>query len=570
LTTETADLRDYLRPIWQRKWLILFVLAAVTAGTYLYYENKPNQYRSSAKIFVEASSVDRILFGGTAFRDDRNTQNQATLLRTTEAAENVAKKLGTGDSPGSLLASVTVTAEGGTDFVNVVATAGSAQKAADIANGFAQAFIDLRSQSVRDKAKQARTVAERELETVPQGQAFRTRRDDLRGQIGRLRVIEGIPTGGAEIVEAAQPAGSPFAPTPTKNAVFGFALALLFGVSAAFALERFDRRLKRPEDIGPAYGATLLSALPHEDESAPMLDGENVLTGSFKESFRGLRTNLQLATLDRPVKSLLVTSAIPGEGKSTTTRNLALAYFEWGLNIVVVDCDLRRPNLSKLFNVKPKAGLTQVLTGEKTLEEALTPVPVNARALETLEQMARSRHAGNGAPVGSSQSVERSTSAGGETQTNGSSEQSRPGITLLHAGPFPANPQAVLASRQTEEILDQLKARFDLVILDSPPLLAVSDAVPLIPQVDGVVIVARVNQTTRDAAKRLQDLLIRSKASLIGVVANDLPQMELMGGGYTYYGYRYGASYGRARKDAAARRKREAEEAAEREAAGRS
>jgi Mrp family chromosome partitioning ATPase/capsular polysaccharide biosynthesis protein len=531
---ESADLRSYIGPVWQRKWLILVVVLVATVATYIFYDNKPRVYQSGAQLFVGTSTIDSVLYGFTSGRDDRYVQNQVILMQSQqsrEAARNLLRQeLGPQAQPGP----VVVTAAAGTDFIKIVATGSTPELAAETANATAGGYIEARSDENRDRAKRARELAERELATLPAGQAYVDRRTALRTEVQRFKVIESAPAGDAAVVERAEPQGRPIAPKPIKNARFAFVLSLLAGIGLAFAIERFDRRFKRVEDIASGYGSTLLAAVPHQDEPTPFRDGKNEMGPQLKETFRGLRTNLQLAALDVPLKVLMVTSAVPGEGKSTTVRNLALAYREWGLRVAVVDADLRRATLQKIFHVEPEFGLTDVLTGAVTLREAVIDVPVTLRGLHTLarikDQAGNTNGHGSGNPMGR--------------------------LSLLASGPVPANPQAVLATKQVNHVIEELRINFDIVIVDTPPVLAVSDAIPLVAESDGVVVVARVNETTREAAKRLTDVLRRSKGNLIGVVANDIPQLELRGGAYTYYGYRYGYGYGLSRR---ARKKQDQE-----------
>jgi succinoglycan biosynthesis transport protein ExoP len=205
---ERADFRDFLEPIWARKWLILALVAAVTAGTYLYYDAKPRIYSASTKIFVETSAIDRVLYGSVGLRDDRNVQNQATLLLTRGTAELVAKKIGFEGDVGALLGNVEATALEGSDFVQISATARSPEAAADQANGFAEAFIESRSSAARNKAREARELAERQLEAVPETAQTREQRDAFRTDIRRYRAIEGVPSGNARHSAACGPTSS--------------------------------------------------------------------------------------------------------------------------------------------------------------------------------------------------------------------------------------------------------------------------------------------------------------------------------------------------------------------------
>jgi Mrp family chromosome partitioning ATPase len=215
---------------------------------------------------------------------------------------------------------------------------------------------------------------------------------------------------------------------------------------------------------------------------------------------------------------------MPGEGKSTTVRNFALTLHEWGLSVVVVDADLRRPTMDKLFELpESTGGLVSVLLGETPLEAALVDIAVEAQGHDVLARIAAA--AGTG---------ERAGTSGYRPHTG---EGAR--LAVLPAGQTPPNPQVVLATRRMEQVLTELAETFDVVVIDSPPILAVSDAIPLAQEVDGTLLVSRVGLTSKDAARRLKDLLGRMpQARVFGVVVNDF-NTEL-GADYGAYGYGYG------------------------------
>lgn len=507
------DLRMYIAPLWQRKWLILAIVALTTVATYVYFDSKPRVYEANATLFVGASTVDQFLYGFSSDRTDRNVDNQVRIINSQPTMDEAARILGVGEIDGS----VEAVGATGTDFIEITATSDSPDGAADLANAVGRAYINVKSSDNREAAEKARRLAEEQLQALPDGPSYDEQRGELRADVQRYRSIESLPAGDASVIDEATPNATPIEPKPRDNAVFAFALSLLAALGLAFALERFDRRFKRVEDIAVGYGTSLLAAVPHQDDPVPRKDGVNSFEGQLKETFRGLRTNLQLTALDFPIQTLMITSAVPSEGKSTTVRNLAMAYREWGLRVAVIDCDLRRANLEKLFGLSPQFGLTDVLTDGATLEDALVDIPVDVQGLQTLARISGSHSNGHGDAVGE--------------------------LKLLASGPVPANPQAVLATQKVLDVLRALRQRFDVILIDTAPLLAVSDAIPLVAETDGVVVVSRINVTTRDAARRLVEILGRSRARLLGVVANDLPVMEV-GGGYTYYGYRYGYGYG--------------------------
>jgi Mrp family chromosome partitioning ATPase len=279
-------------------------------------------------------------------------------------------------------------------------------------------------------------------------------------------------------------------------------VSLVFAIGAAFALSRMDKRVRRVDEIEPIYGLPILATVAHTRRMAPDSEGRAVLPDDLREAFRTLRTNLELLTLDRPLRTILVTSAVPKEGKSSVVRNLALAYREAGARVAVVEADLRQPTMNRLFHIYATSGLTNVLTGDEDLSAALQSVPVAADS--TVLTAVKSRvHAAQGHP--------QHNGAGGHGE-----------LFVLTSGEPTANPPAVLASARVRELLNEIAADHDIVLIDSPPILAVSDAIPLLNAVDGTIVVARLDLSSREAARRVMELIRRVPgAEVLGVVAND-------------------------------------------------
>lgn len=215
--------------------------------------------------------------------------------------------------------------------------------------------------------------------------------------------------------------------------------------------------------------------------------------GEVAEAFRMLRTNLQFMGLDQPLKSILVTSALPGEGKSTVAANLAVSLAQAGQNCCLVDADLRRPRVDQIFGVENWRGLTTAVVNQQEIEADLQPSQVE-------------------------------------------------GLMLLTSGPCPPNPADLLGSARVERLLRELEERFDTVVIDSPPAIVVTDAMVLAPRVGGVLLVVRAGMAARQQVERAQSALAAVKANLLGVVLDGVATDKREGGQY----YRQGAGGGRA------------------------
>lgn len=201
------------------------------------------------------------------------------------------------------------------------------------------------------------------------------------------------------------------------------------------------------------------------------------------EAYRQLRTNIQFYSLDRPVQTLLITSASPEDGKSTTVANLAVTFAETGRSVIAVDCDLRRPSLHKLFGLPNESGLTVLIREEKTLGEVMLSTDV-------------------------------------------------PHLHVLPSGPLPPNPSELLGSQRMERVIDTLRGAADVIVFDSPPTVSVTDAAVLGAKMDGVLLVVSEGRTKRDHVVRAKQLLERVNAKVLGVVLNNV---KLDGSLYRYY-----------------------------------
>ena len=521
---------DYVRPILARKWMILLAVVIATGGVYAYYKHKPNVYRSSTLVYVQ-NNGDPVTGDVDIQQTDRQVEDQATLLDSISTATRVAKKIHFPGSAASLLGEVAITSLPGEDFVTVTVHDGTAEGAATVANGFAREFVDLVNGANNQRIAAALRLSREQLAQLgSRNPQANTTAADLIAEISRLTLAQKDPEVISKQVQLATPPAAPSAPKPTRNAIFALALSLLAAVAAAFGLERFDRRLKNPEEMERAYGRTLLTVLPHSSEPSPVHGGDAALSQDFREPFRVLRTNIELETLDAPPRTIVVSSAMPGEGKSTVVRNLALAFRESGKSVAVVDLDLRHPSIQRLFGLPNLIGVTDVLRHEVSLDAAMVTVPVELDPFESFMAARAEGGPGNRANGASNGSNGHNGTAPG------------PSIKVLTTGPLPANPAAVLASDRAIEVIDELRDRFDVVIIDSAPVLAVSDSVSLLRNADVALFVGRLNVTTRDTAKRLMDVIARvPDMVLAGVVANDLSRLEA--GGYGYgYGYDVGSS----------------------------
>jgi tyrosine-protein kinase len=496
---EALDARAYLQPIWRRKWLILAVTVLAAAGTYFISDRQTKQYVTSAQVYVQVAdpvgAVGNPSIG--AVRDDRSLRDVATLFTARPVLEGVAQRLG------GQTGSVSVSPQTGSNFLTVTAKSPNPQLAAKLVDTYVSVFLDQRREQVTTQARNLRLATQRTLRALPNTAAGRDARSDALNTIQGLQAVEQNPNAGARQINPAPIPAEPDSPKPTRNAIFGAILGLIVGVALAYGLELLDRRMLRVSTVESILDLPVLAALPHVRDPSPFVDGRPAIPHGFLESFRSLRVNIQLAGVDQPGRTLIVTSALPQEGKSTVARDLALVHQEAGERVLVVDADLRHPAMAKLFGVDSELGLAQVLDGSATFDEAV------------VRGGASRATAGNG------------------SRPSGSTD-------VLTHGKRVENPLVLLASGRLRTVLDVARGRYDVIIIDTAPVLVVTDAVPMLELVDGVVLVSRLGQSTRQAADRLRELLGRvPKARVIGAVANDMRQ-SYGDEGYGTYGYGYG------------------------------
>jgi capsular exopolysaccharide synthesis family protein len=316
------------------------------------------------------------------------------------------------------------------------------------------------------------------------------------------RINEADDGGRVQLIDAAVTPSFAISPNRKRDAMFSLAVGLLIGVALALLLERLDDTVKSPDELREKMDVTVIGLIPAidtVDADAGVLSptiGRLVTHADPRspvaEAYRSLRTNLAFARTTQPVQTIVVASPGPGDGKSTTAANLAITFAQQGQRTLLIDADMRRAVLDKTFGMVRTPGLTDVIVGSAPLETAVR-----------------------------------------ETQV--------PNLFVLPSGQFPPNPSELLGSPAMRETLRTARHQFDIVLFDSPPLLAVTDAAVLSTLVDGTILVVRTSSTAREAVRRALSQLRAVNGRILGAVLNDV---DVRGrgyyGGYGYYYYSYG------------------------------
>jgi capsular exopolysaccharide synthesis family protein len=495
---EQNDFRAYARALWRWKWLMLAFLVVFPVISYVLEARKTELYSSSTLVRPQAVSVDLSQFGGQSL-GPQNIDAIARLIKTTAVAAAAAKNMPNPPAnSSSLLGEVSTQADTDTGFLTITATDPNPKRAADVANAFAKGIAGTQVDQANAQIDATRSRIESQLRKLSRSDPTRTQ---LSQQLQQLQTLRGAQNLNSAIIEKATPSASPINHNTRRAIELGLVIGLLLGIGAVAIAENSDRRIRSPDDLEEVTGLALLSAIPatafNPAEDEDLRD---------EEAFQMLRGALMYFNVDHRLKSIVITSPGQEDGKTTVSVRLAQSAARAGRDVILVDADLRRPQIGPRLGLQKPVGLGALLVGEAGLDEILVELPV--------------------ASEGDSQITAQGS------------------LRILPGGAAAPNPSELLSSAQMETLLGELEQRADLVIVDSAAALAVSDALPLLRWTSGVVIVARLNRTTRASIRRLQKIITSANGTLLGIVATGVPNR------FGYDGYGYGYNDSRARKRA--------------------
>lgn len=527
-----ATLRDYLHVVRRRKWIILQAVVLVPLAAVLFSLHQQTLYQADAQVLLSSQNLAAQLTGtqstGINLQPDRIAQTQAAVARVPQVAQRVLDRIpGTGLTPEQLLAASSVATAANADILTFSVTNHDPGLARMLVNAYAAAYTVYRRQL--DTASIQRALASVDVRIKELVKAHDRRSALYASLVERqqtLATMEALQTSNASVVKRAA-GGVQVQPRPKRNGILGLALGIVLGIGLAFLWEALDTRVRSAEEIGEKLGGlALLARVPSPSKQARaerrlvMLDDP---TGTQAETFRILRTNLDFVSLDRDARTIMVTSAVEEEGKSTTIANLAIAMARAGQRVALVDLDLRRPYLARFFDVQGP-GITQVALGHVPLEQALARVAI---ADPGSGEAGASRPSGNGLIKVS----------GVDGSGNGRANVVKGALDVLPTGPIPPDPGEFVNTQALSEILAELRDRFDVVLIDAPPALRVGDAMTLSKKVDGVIVVARMKVVRRQMLHELARQLGAMPTPVLGFVVTAAGDEQ----GYEYgYGYGYG------------------------------
>lgn len=517
-----VDLRMLLRSA-RRWWWILVLAPLLTASlAYVYTKSQPPKYQADAKLFVNPSGGQNLDYN-SIMSAQQLTKTYQRLVKNTAVLDAASKDLNNGLTGNQVGAMVRSSTDGDTQLLLVSAIDTNPARAAAVANAVASEFAKfIKNQSstsngtTLDQLQAAYDSIDKQIkDTQAQIAALQAQKNaadkTVQTQIANLQanldtlqptytsLLTSLATAKASsavsvdrvyVTVPADTPAAPFSPNPIINLLLGIFAGAIVGAALVRLLVYFDNTVKSTVDFGSLVGAPLLSTVQTAKNLVNGLPQVFVLDQPKSvpaESIRLLRTNIEFASATKEIATLGVTSANPGEGKSTIAANLAVTLAQAGFATALLDADLRRPTLHKIFGVGNERGMSTLLTAVD-------------------KPWAWASH---------------------ETMT--------PNLTLIPAGPLPPNPADLLSLDRLRQILSDMRGTFDVIVVDTPPVLAVSDPLIIAAHVDGMIVVARAGKTRTESLRKAAETLQRGAIRIIGVVVNQ--QGEKAEGAYYYSDY---------------------------------
>lgn len=470
-------------------------------------------YRASAEVVVQPQSAQSVFDpSGSSNSPTGSVETEIRVIQSDPVRRAATAELGRS-------ASVTAGRVGETEVMQITALETGPGRAAHVANAYARAYVDLRkSQAIGDlnaASEQIRTkigslqveidALERRLSQAgsqdraaveasvgPRYTSLITEQGLLSQKLNSLQVDAALKTGGVQLVREADPPTEKASPQPIRNGVAALVVGLILGVGLAFLRDHLDDSVETKDDLAAAApGTPVLGVLPAFKDwtvakARASLAAPDEASAAAIEAYRTLRTSIQLIGVERPLRTLQVTSPGAGEGKTTVLVNLGLALAAAGHRTVLVDCDLRRPRLHEVFDLPNEFGMTSACAGDISPLEVVQQVP-------------------------------------GEHP-----------LFVMTSGPLPNNPVELLLSKRASKIMFELEGEFEMVLVDAPPVLPVTDAVVLAAWVDATLLVARARRTGRRAVDEAMKRLGQVDARIAGTILNGAEDGDAYGYGYGY------------------------------------
>jgi succinoglycan biosynthesis transport protein ExoP len=517
MTTSTdqhpEDLREYIRVLRARKFEVGVVAVLLVAATMFLSFRQTPVYEGQAKVLVKPIQG----VGGTiAISQAPNLDTERELILSQAVAEQVRNDIDTDTPVNTLLLHARVQVVTDTEVLLVKYDDPDPATAAKLANAFAVAYVTFRSKQAQDQFDSASEAVQSRIDSIQTNlsdlrqrieattdpalkDSLQSQRDTYVAELGvleqrllDLRSNASVAGSSAEIVQQSDVPTSPVSPNKVRNGALALFAGLALGVGFAFLRERLDDRVKSRQELERRLGAPVLAAVPRIAGWRNREDVQLIMRtdprSPVSEAYRTLGTNIQYLASQQPLKVLMVTSSIGGDGKSTTSANLGVVLAQAGKRVILISADLRRPRVHFFFGVRNDAGLSNILADAMTLAQvAKDPGVVNLR--------------------------------------------------IVSGGPIPQDPAALLGSRRAADFIQSVREVSDFVIIDTPPVLAVADASILAPLVDGTIFVMNAERSSRSALIQARDQLDNAGANIVGAVYNNFDPGKTSSYPYSYHNY---------------------------------
>ncbi len=524
------EIKQYLALIWRWSWLIVLGVVIGGGAAFLVSKNTTPVYRAQARFLIIEAPGSR---SGNDYSQiltaQRLAQTYVQIMTTNQVMEETIRRLNLPFSPAQLKSKVFVSAPQETQILIIAVEDTDPRRAADIANMVGEVFIDQNLD--RENQRYAEPIANwqsrmteiaaeieeldrqinalRDTATTPEEQAalsrLETQRNEARirytdafNKLNDLQVSQIQQSNNVQSIEPAVAPGGPIRPRVLNNTLLAAVVGGLLGLGIIFLIEYLDDTVKTPDQVMADTGLSTLGAVAQikGEKVGDLLIAHHKPRDPISEAYRVLRTNLSFSAIDKELQDVLITSSSPGEGKSTTTANLATVLAQTGKRVIVVDADLRRPTQHKLFSVPNNHGLTTALLDQKTaVANHIQPTAIR-------------------------------------------------NLSIMTSGPLPPNPAELLNSQRMTHVMSELRKEADVVLYDTPPALTVADAAILSPQVDGCILVVETGKTRRDTFVQAVQRLQKTGANIFGAVMNRLrPGRSGYYYDYYYYYYHYYGAY---------------------------
>lgn len=526
----SLDMRQYLSLFWQWAWL--FILVAIVAGSVSYFVSSRMLpfYQSSTTMLVNEAPATKATDYTSVLMSKQLTSTYAQMMATDPILNQVIKEVGIGNTINELKEWIDVSVIRDTQLIKVTVTTTDPEYSAKIANAIVKVFAEQIQaiqigRFVQSKAALETQLAETDkqitLYTAKVDQAaspdekerletkltqYRSIYANLLLSYEQIRLSEAQSVSSVVQVETAVPNDNPVSPKTFLNTILAAVAGFLLSIMIIVAREALDDTIKTPNDIIQKFNLPVLGVINRHPTTEKMPISLTEPRSPTAEAYRALRTNVNYTSVDHPLKKILITSAEPGEGKSTTISNLAVVMAQNGNRVIIADCDMRHPRLNAYFNLPNRVGMSTLFSHQEVVKSVCQPTSI-------------------------------------------------PELSVITTGPLPPNPSELMGSLVMQKILELMGQSADIILIDTPPVLAVTDAAALAPSIDGVILVAQPGKTRMTAFRQTLEQLSQVNARVLGVVLNNVVTRGKSYGyhykeyrNYTAYQTYYGSSNGKKNK----------------------